>query len=266
MADINVIEPTQSFTGALAPNASFVGPYINVEQFTSITVTAIAVQPPAAANAIQFEWSTDGINLDSTTAFGSDASTQQTAHGTVRAAFLRVRYTSSGTGSTGVRVQTLLRNGPFNGSVSRIGLITGSPDALDTNSVLMGKATTTYQAAKVYPDSITATDFLLAVTQPTSSITFRITTVANLSSVQIDVAGLGAAARKAMTVFNNTTRGNLYVRLASTAVTLANYDFKVPPQHTLLLPVSWPTYKGTGQTVFGIWDFADGECHVMEIN
>jgi hypothetical protein len=130
----------------------------------------------------------------------------------------------------------------------------------------MGKATTTYQAAKVYPDVVTATDFILAVTQPPSSVVFRITTTANLSSVAIDVAGLGAANRKAMTIFNNTVRGNLYVRLASTAVTLINYDYKVPPQHTLTLPISWPTYRGAGQTVQGLWDFADGECHVMEIN
>lgn len=266
MADFSVVEPTMSYTGTLAPNASFVGTFQNVEQWTSITTTAISVVPPAAANAIQYEWSTDGVNLDSTMAFGSDASTQQTVHSSVRAAYLRVRYTTGGSGSTGIRVQTLLRNGPINASVSRIGIVTGSPDALNSNAIIMGKATTTYQAAKVYPDAVTATDFLLAVTQPPSSVVFRITTAANLSSVQLDVAGLGAAQRKAMTVFNNTSRGNLYIRLASSAVTLLNYDFKVPPQHTLMLPVSWPTYKGTGQTIFGIWDFADGESHVMEIN
>lgn len=266
MSDINVIEPSQSFTGSLLPNAFFVGPFIDVQNFTSMTTTAIALVPPAANNAIQYEWSSDGVNLDSTMAFGSDASTQQTVHSTVRGAFFRVRYTAGPGGLTGARVQTLLRTGPFNASVSRIGLITGSPDALNTNAVTMGKATTSYQAVKAYPDAVTATDFLLGVTQPPSSVAFRITTTANLSSIAIDVAGLGAANRKAMTIFNNTVRGNLYVRLATTAVTLLNYDYKVPPQHTLTLPVSWPTYRGTGQTVQGIWDFADGECHVMEIN
>lgn len=264
MADINVIEPTQSFTGSLAPNASFVGPYINVEQYTSITVTAIAVQPPAAANAIQFEWSTDGVNLDSTTAFGSDASTQQTAHGTVRAAFLRVRYTSSGTGSTGVRVQTLLRTGPFNGSVSRIGLITGSPDALDTNSVVMGKATTTYQAIKAIPDPNLATDYYLMVgPPPTATAVFSIRTVANLSTVQIDFAGIGAPTRRALCIFNDTIRGNLYIKTSS-PVTLVNWQHKIPPYHSFLMPIAWPTYRGAGATLFGIWDTADGACIVTE--
>lgn len=266
MSDINVIEPTQSFTGNLGVNASFLGPFIGVQDFTSITVTARANTPPASANAIQFEWSSDGVNLDSTTVFGSDGSTEQTAMGTVKAAFFRLRYTAGGGGLTGARVQTLLRTGPFNSSVTRTGLITGSPDALVTNSVLMGKATTTFQAVKAYPDTTLGTDFILAVTQPPGGTALAINTNASLTSVPIDVAGLGAAARKSFTVFNNTIRGNLYVRLSSSAASLTAYDYKVPPQHTLTIPVSWPTYRGVGRTIQGIWDFADGECHVSEIN
>lgn len=266
MADFSIVEATMSYTGSLGPNASFVGVFTDVTQWTSITTTATAVVPPAAANAIQYEWSTDGVNLDSTEAFGSDASTQQAVHASVRAQYLRVRYTTGGSGSTGIRVQTLLRNGPINSSVSRVGLITGAPDALNVNAVLLGKLTTTYQALRAYPDTTTATDTILAVTQPPGGVALAINTNASLTSVPIDVAGLGAAARKQMTIFNNTVRGNLFVRLSTTAATLTAYDFKIPPQHTLLLPNSWPTYRGTGRTVQGIWDFADGECHVMEIN
>lgn len=264
MSDINVIDPTNSFTGNLGPSASFLGSYINVEAYTSITVTAIANVPPAPSNAIQFEWSEDGINLDSTTTFGSDASTQQTAHGTVRAAFFRLRYTANTGGLTGARVQTLLRTGPFNGSVTRVGLITGSPDALVTNSVTMGKATTTYQAVKAFPDAVTPTDYLLGVDAPARRTTnFSITTAANLSSVQIDFAGLGAPTRRWAEALNNTERGNLYIRLGS-AVTLVNYQWKVPPGHVWQLPITWPMYGGAGGTVFGIWDVADGECRWIE--
>jgi hypothetical protein len=261
MADTNLIAPLQSFTGNLAPNASFVGSFENVENYTSITVTAIASIPPAPTNAIQFEWSSDGINIDSITVFGSDASTQQTAHGTVRAAFFRTRYTAGSSGLTGARVQTLFRTGPHNASVSRIGLVTGAPDALNTNAVLLAKSVVTGSFLSV----LATADPFLIVTPPTSSVVFRIVTTANLSSVAVDVAGLGAPNRRSMTIFNNTIRGNLYIRLATTAVTLINYDFKIPPQHTWTMPQGWPVYRGAGQTVQGIWDVADGECHVMEV-
>lgn len=264
MADFSIVDPTMSYTGVLAPNASFVGAFTDVTQWTSVTTTAISLVPPAAANAIQYEWSTDGINLDSTMAFGSDASTQQTVHSSIRAQYLRVRYTTGGSGSGGIRVQTLLRNGPINASVSRIGLVTGSPDALNTNAIAMGKATTTYQAIKAIPDPQTPTDFYMMVGPPPSATSvLSIRTVANIASVQIDFAGIGAPTRRALCIFNDTIRGNLHIKTSSPS-SLTTYHAKIPPYHTFLMPIAWPTYRGAGATLFGIWDVADGACVVTE--
>lgn len=261
MSDINVVEPSQSFTGNLAPNASFLGPYIPLQDFTSVTTIAKAAVPPAAANAIQFEWSSDGVNTDSVTPFGSDASTEQTAMSTVKAAFFRVRYTAGPGGLTGARVQTLLRTGPFNSSVSRVGLLTGSPDALNTNAVLLGKATTTYQAIKAYPDVVTATDFMLGVVPPPARSNGgpTIITNASLTAVNLD-PNVSPATRRWAVVTNNTTRGILYIRNVNTP-TLVTYDFKIPPQHHWTLPESWVGVSGRW---LGIWDIADGSCSWME--
>lgn len=264
MADINYVEPSNSFVGNLGPNASFVGPFwFNTQDFTSITFTARADQPPAT-NGIVFEWSTDGVNVDSTTVFGSDGATEQTVHSVVRAAFFKVRYTAGAGGSTNVRLQTLFRTGTYNASVNRVGLITGSPDALNSNAVVLGKASSTYQAVKAIPDPQTPTDYYLMVGPPPSATqVLRLITAANTSSVQIDFAGIGAPTRRALTIFNNTIRGKLFISTTSPALT-SNYHHVIPPQHHLLMPMAWPTYRGPGATLFGIWDVADGNCVVTE--
>lgn len=261
MADFSVVEPTMSYSGTLGPNASFVGAFLDVQQWTSITTTAIAAVPPAAANAIQYEWSTDGVNLDSTEAFGSDGSTQQTVHASVRAQYLRVRYTTGGSGSINIKVQTLLRNGPINSSVSRVGLITGAPDALNVNAVVLGKVTTTYQAIKAYPDVVTATDFMLGVVPPPARTSGgpTIITNASLTAVNLD-PNVAPGTRRWAVVTNNTTRGILYLRSVNTP-TLVTYDFKIPPQHHWTLPESWVGVSGRW---LGIWDVADGSCSWME--
>lgn len=267
MSDFSVVEPTMSYTGVLGPNASFVGPFQDVTQWISITTTAIANVPPALSNAIQYEWSTDGINLDSTMQFGSDAQTQQTVHSSVRAQYLRVRYTTGAAGSTGIRVQTLLRNGPINASISRLGIVTGAPDAFNVNGVVLGKlAGGTYVATRALPDLTTATDSNLVVVPPLprSPVTGG-TLTASLTSVQITIADLGNANRRWMTIFNDTTRGNLYLRFVLTP-TLVLYDIKVPPQHLYTLPQSWQMFGGvpTNGRIFGIWDVADGFARMNE--
>lgn len=267
MADINVIEPSQSFTGGLGANAFFLGAYIDVQGFTSITVTARGDIPPALNTAIQFEWSTDGVNLDSTTIFGSDAQTQQTVHGTVRAAFFRLRYTAGSTGQTNARVQTLLRTGPYNGSVSRLGLITGSPDALDTNAMNFGKGIglTNPTAFWGVSDSVTPAQFYQIMVPPPnrSNLVIQLITATTSSSPEIDLSNLFGDRRRWITVFNNTVRGNLFIKYNGAATTTV-YDFKVPPQHSWTMPQSWIGFGAIGGTLFGIWDFADGNAHVTE--
>jgi hypothetical protein len=263
--DINVVSPENSFVGNLGPNAFFTGVWIDVTDYTTITVSAAAPVPPAPNDAIIIDWSDDGgITLHNSSVFGSDADISQTAHSTVHSKWARVRYHAPAGGVVGAHVQTLLRKGPISGSVSRVGLITGAPDAQDINAVTMGKATTTYQAVKAIPDTITPTDYYLGIDQPVRRTpVFQISTPANLSSVQLDFAGIGALTRRWLEIYNDTVKGNLFVRLGS-AASLVNYHFRIPSQHIFVLPISWPMYGGTGGTVFGIWDIADGTAHMNE--
>lgn len=257
--DINVVDPRNSFTGNLGPSASFVGQFVDVSDFTTVTFTAIADVPPAPTAAIQFEWSEAGTLVDSVTVFGSDASTNQTVHSTVRSKFFRVRYTANTGGSTNIRAQTLLRKGTISGGVSRVGTISGLPDAQVVNAVMFGKN----PAGNLVVINETTTGNLIVEPPARSTTVFQITTAASLTSVQLDFAGLGAPTRRWMDIYNNTVRGNLFIRLGS-AATLSNYHYKVPPQHVWNMPLSWPVYGGAGGTVFGIWDEADGEAHMTE--
>lgn len=265
-SDFNVVDAGNSFVGNIGPNLYFTGIWTDVTDYTTITVSASAPIPPAAADAITIEWSDDaGLTLFTPTIFGSDASIDQTAHVTIHARWARVKYHAPAGGVNGVHVQTLLRKGAISGSVSRVGFITGSPDAQDVNSVVIGKTPGgIFQAVRAMPDAINPLEFYLGVDAPNRRTTvFQITTVASLTSVQLDFAGIGSLTRRWMEIYNDTVKGNLYVRLTN-AATLLNYHFKIPPQHVFTLPQSWPMYGNTGGTVFGIWDLADGAAHMNE--
>lgn len=263
-SDFNIVNTENSFVGNLSPNAFFTGQWVDVSDYTTITVSASAPVPPAV-DAITIDWSDDKVTLHTPTIIGSNAAVSQTGHATIHTKFARVRYHAGGGGVVGVHVQTLLRKGPVSGSVSQAGLITGTADAQIVNGVVVGKTPAgNFQGVRAIPDVVTPTDFYIGVDQPVRRTpVFRIVTPASLVSVQLDFAGLGSPSRRWMDILNDTIRGNLYIRLGS-AVTLVNYDYKVPPQHTWNMPISWSMYGGVGGTVFGIWDVADGSARMTE--
>lgn len=267
-ADFSVISLENSAHGInLGPNGFFNGDIVDVSDYTTITISAAGNVPPAAADAIQIEWyDADGVFV-SLSLFGSDASTFQTVHGVVRTKFMRVRYHAAATGQTNLHLETLFRKGNVSGSVTRVGLITGSPDAQIVNSVTMGKLVGgTYQAVRGRPDLNVATDTNLIVVPPLPHFTtFQSTVTASLASVQLNVGDFGNLNRRWMTVFNDTERGSLYIR-PTVAPTLTNYAWKIPPQHTFSLPMSWPMFGGAplNGRLFGIWDVADGFARMSE--
>lgn len=264
-SDFNLVSVENSFVGNIGPNAFFTGEWVDVSDYTTITVSAAAPIPPAS-DAITIDWSDDGgITLHTSTVIGSNGAISQNGHVTIHARYARVRYHAGAGGVVGAHVQTLLRKGAVSGSVSQAGLITGIPDAQIVNGVVLGKtAGGNFQGVRAIPDTITPTDFYLGVDQPVRRTpVFQITTVASLTSVQLDFAGIGSLTRRWMEIFNDTIKGYLHVRLGS-AATLLNYHFRIPPQHVFVLPMSWPIYGGTGGTVFGIWDVADGAAHMNE--
>jgi hypothetical protein len=259
-SDLNVISPASSFIGTLGPNATFTGGWVDVSDFTSITISCIAAVPPAPADAIRVDFSDDnGVTLLDPFIAGSDASVAQTAHCTIRGRYARVRYHTGSFGSIGVHVHTLLRKGAPTGSVTRVGLVTGSPDAQVVNGVLFAKN----QLGNFVAVQGTNDPYLIVDPPPRRTTVFRINTVANLSSTQLDFAGLGAPTRRWLSIHNDTQRGTLFIRLGS-AVTLSNFDYRIPAQHLFVLPTSWPMYGGAGGTIFGIWDLADGTARMSE--
>lgn len=261
-ADTNIVDLRNSFVGTLAPNASFVGQYVDVSDFTSITFTSIGNVPPASTG-IRFEWSEDGISVDSTTIFGSDGSTESTVHSTIRSRFFRVRYTATASGQVGTRLQTLLRKGTIAGGVSKVGFVSGAPDAQIVNGIMFGKTVTgAFQPLSVIADEGTPANFNLVMEPPLNrNNTIVKIVVANITTpTQMDSLGFGAA-RRAMTIYNNTERGNLFLKYNG-AGSLAVFDYKIPPQHVWTMPTSWVNFGGT---VFGLWDFADGDARVAEL-
>lgn len=262
-ADINVVSPENSAHGLLlGPNAFFNGTIIDVSDYTTITVTAAGTVPPAASDALQIEWYDEDNTFVSLTVIGSGAQTFQTLHDGVRTPRMRVRYHAAVTGQTNLHLTTMLRKGNISGSVTPLAQISGTPSAQIVNGVLMGRSA----AGNWFPAGMStdAPNPHLIVTHPPLRTTkTSIRTAASLTSVQIDFAGIGAPTRRFLTVTNDTIRGNLHLRML-TAATLTNWEWKVPPQHSFDLPQSWVMWGGTGGTLFGIWDVADGFCHCVE--
>lgn len=262
-SDINVLSPENSAHGInLGPNGFFNGQIIDVSDYTTVTVTAAGTVPPNATDALQIEWYDSDNVFVSLSFIGSGAQTFQTLHQGIRTAKMRVRYHAAITGQTNLHIDTLLRKGNISGSVTPIGQITGQPDAQIVNGIMMARtATGTWVPATASAD---APNPHLIITHPPNRTTRAfIRTAASLASVQIDVAGTAAPTRRFTTIFNDTVRGNLFIKLG-VAASMTNWEWKVPPQHLWTLPESWPPYGGAGGTIFGIWDVADGFAHTIE--
>jgi hypothetical protein len=149
-----------------------------------------------------------------------------------------------------------------------VGFITGSPDAQIVNNLNFGKLLSgTFQPLQARVDEVSATMFNQVVVPPAPKFTSTSSTItASLVNALLDPGNTGGPTRRALEVFNDTTRGNLMIRY-NLAATLTTFDVKVPPQHTFCLPQSWPMWGGTGAAGFlnGIWDFADGFARVSEL-
>lgn len=261
MSDISLEDPGNSSTTLLLSGATFVGAWTDITDYSAVSVI-VASDRASASLGYRLQWSEDGITLDDEQKFtyASFASEQAKAvHATTRARFFRVSYTNTTLNQTSFRLQTLLRRGTAQGSIASAGIqITTEHDAVSTNSVLVARDIAT-PTTLVMPFA-TSDPFLIVEHPPNRNTQSERTVAAALVSTQLDFFGLFGLTRRHFHIYNDTIRGNLYIRFGG-AASLTSWNVKLPPQHFWELPKSWGYYSGT---VFGIWDTADGFARLTE--
>lgn len=266
MADFNFFEPNNSFSGVLAANGIFTGPFVPSTDFTSMTCVLTGDQNIVRA---EVQWSLDGVNVISPNVFAENiiplfVGGSVTVHATVKAPFFRVFVLNDSVPQgPSFSVTTMIRTGPFNAVVSPIAVPPkDNDDALVTKSTFFGKrfGFSNPSQAPVLVDEL---GFLMVKPEPRSISVGGPTIVpASLIAVRMTFGPPVDVLRDELTIFNDTVRGSLYIKCAFTS-SVADYHFKVPPQHTFTLPYSWRSYGGE---VWGVWDEADGKALVREVS
>lgn len=262
--DISVADVFNATTTLLGPGGTFTGAYTDVSGFTSVTLLIFS-NAASAANGMRLQWSTDGVNLDDEQRFtyaGSASEQGRAIHATVRARFFRIQYINGGSSQTTMRLATLLRRGPAQGSVGSAGIgITTEHDAVIANSVLVTRQVDS-PSTLVMPFS-TGDPFLITTHPPNTSVVQNETTVTAQTafSQALDFFGIFGGSRHHFHVFNDTVRGNLHIRFGSSGASLTAFNVKVPAQHSYAIPLSWRIWPGQ---INGIWDVADGSARCAE--
>jgi hypothetical protein len=251
-SDINVISPENTSIVPLAGNGIFTGTFVRVMDYTSVAVT-IATDVASVLDGLQLQWSQDGLTEELNLRQSYDAG-DRFADGRVRAPFFRVVYFNGPSPQGFFNLTTILRKGTPSGSIIPVGNdVNEDSDAQVVQAVLVAPRLD-LPSDLVRPRS--SGDPFLYVIPPPNQTTFVTQTVfaTTAFSPQLDFFGLFGNTRRFFTVFNNTIRGNLYIKLGGAAsVSPFGYDYKVPPQGTWELPSAW---RRQGGTIFGIWDYS----------
>lgn len=263
MSDINLVDLGNSSITPLGVSGVFTGVYTDVTNFSSISIMVVSDRA-SATNGVTIQWSTDGVNLDDEQRFiyeGFASEQGRFIYAPIRARFVRMKYTNSSLAQSFFRLQTLLRRGPVQGLISPAGIdITTEADAVSTNSVLIAQRLSTPSDLVHLKTDDNA--FLIVANRQNNNIVQNETTVTAQTAFSqgLDFFGIFAGTRVHFHVFNDTIRGNLFIRYGGSA-SLSSWTVKVPPQHLYEAPYSWGTL---GASINGIWDVADGFARCSE--
>lgn len=262
--DTSVVDLANSSTTPLGVSGIFTGTaWADMTDYSSVSIMVVSDRA-SAANGVSLQWSTNGIDVDDEQRYiyASFAGEQgKFIYAPVRAKFFRIKYTNDGTAQTFFRLQTLLRRGPVQSSLSNAGIdITTDADATVANVILMGQRNSTpSDLVHLRTDD---NQFLITADRQNVSITQNETTVpASLTSVDLDFFGIFGGTRVHFHVLNDTVRGNLHLRFGPSAASLTSFNVKVPPQHFWELSQSWGRWGGS---IKGVWDVADGSARCTE--
>lgn len=262
----NIIDPENSTTILLAPFASFVGTFVDVQGYSSITFVVSSDVPSVFAEA-KIEWSTDGLTPDIppqrfTFDPGATSVDNLTVHATVRARFYRISYQNSFAPQTSFELFTLLRKGTPTGTVRSIDPVNTfitNVDVVTSQSILSGIGYFNREMIQLpLMDDVNLTTldretYIFVSPRPGKvDNVFRKTVNASLVTVQLTSESFTFDRNTFFSITNDVERGNLYIRLGNSAVTIDDYDYIIPPGHTWQDPGQFGSvYPGN---IFGIWD------------
>lgn len=262
--DLNVVDFRNSTSTLLGPLETFVGEFVSVTNYSSITVSCKA-DVDSTFSGLTIDWSTDGITADlAPQQFTFESSLIGfTVHATIRAKFFRVSYQNSVDPQTSFVLTTLLRKGTPSGTVRSVDPANTSTVNLDVEAVqaiLAGVGRYNPQTVVLpYMDDVNFTvsnrEAYIFVSPRPGKIdnVFRKSVDASLTPVVITSDSFTFERLTFFSITNRVDRGNLYLRLHdSTDLSTTNYDYKIPPGHT---------YQDAGQfgtvypgEIWGLWD------------
>lgn len=247
-----IISHPNSSDVPLDAGEEFVGAFVQVSGAFATVSVLIHSDQQSATGGLQFEWSTDGVNVDDRQSFDYAGSASQLGlmvMATVRAANMRVRYVNNSlTDQTFMRLQTLLHDKTPSASISYLGqAVTANDDVLVTKAVLAARRVDS--PADVVLPFATNDPFLIIASPPNTGVIFQRSVFASTFPTQLDFFGIGGANRKYMSVHNNAN-ADLYLNMNSGTVSTNNFTERLKPGDTWRLPLSWPRYGGP---VFGLW-------------
>lgn len=128
-----------STNATLLAGATFTGPWEDVLGYANITITCIA-DVASATDGLKLEYSTDGVNVDSSDLFTTSAGNGNQYSCGATARYFRVRYVNGGTNQSSFRLQTIYHITAPKPSTHRIDdSISGQNDAELTKAVITGK-------------------------------------------------------------------------------------------------------------------------------
>lgn len=257
------VDPANSTTTTLGPSGIYTGTFVALDPiWDGVSIMAVSDQP-SATNGLIIQWSTDGVNLDDEQKFsyaGFISEQGRRVVASARTQFFRVRYVNSASAQTFFRLQTLLRRGADQGSVSSLGILPSlEHDAVSVNAIMVGRNVSSPGTLTI--PFTTGDPFWISHNPPsTSTLSDRTITASTAFSQQLDFFGIFGGTRHMLSVFNDTQLGTLFVK-AGSAASLTNYHFKIPPQSYWESTLQWRRFSGGWH---GIWNIADGSARMGE--
>lgn len=265
--DVNIVSVVNSTNTPLGAFDVFTGAWVNVTDFSSISVACTSDQG-SQFSGVRIQWSTDGVtsNLpEQRFTFDPLAISQGTfrVHATVAAPFFRLLYENGFQAQATFVLVTLLRKGTPTATVRTLDPVNTFAANLDVGTVqaiLSGRGRFNgEQIQMVRLDDVDLPNdgpFLFVTPRPgQSDAILRRTTAASLVPVRLNTTPGAVERPYMMSIVNSVQRGNLFLKLdasSSSGLTTTQFDAMVPPGHEW----HFMSKSGTGWPghVYGVWD------------
>lgn len=266
MADNNVFD---SSNGPLGAGATWTSAWMDMRGFQA--VTAVLTGDEIFAEA-RFEWSHDAsvvqlsqvwLEQVNPLSFGGAA----TSGVTPQAQFVRLVVVNGGNaqGPSWRALVSLMQSPPTGFVAPLVAFPRDSDPGQTVRAILYGRVpgVSTPQYVHILTDGNGAVQ--VAPTPPLGSA-FGVSVAASETSVQLDT-GIFGDSRQDVTVFNDSQRGTLHIRLGGPVdIDSGIWDYKVLPQGTWTIPSVRVPFGGD---IFGQWDVVDDAlteaAHVVEL-